>query len=100
MTTQNNQLPTSTGPIVRTRDCSFDIWDTCETLRIYADRTVYRQPCRNYSGSNNWGLGHSVSRYTGNLHKQLLAILEQEIQDDEDYTDRLFLAVLQDNNSW
>lgn len=100
MITQNNQLPTATRPIVRTRDCSFDIWETCETLRIYADRTVHRQPCRRYSNPNSWGLGERADRYTGRLHQRLLSILDQELADEEDYTERLFEAIFYETSSY
>lgn len=100
MTSTINQMPTSTRPVTRTRQCTMDIWDTSETLRIYADRTVHRRPCRRYQNANSWGLGEKSDRYTGSLHSLLLDILKQEIQDNEDYTDRMYESVMQYTNSW
>lgn len=93
MTTQNNQIPTTTRPIVRSRRCWLDIWESRETIRIYIDRTVHRHPCRNYCNANSWGLGERADRYTGKLHQCLLSIIEQERTDGEDYTERMFEAL-------
>lgn len=85
------QAPTPTKPIVRSRRCSLDIWDNeRETIRIFADRTTHRHPCRVYENANSWGCGETTERYTGQLHQRMLEILQQEIADEEDYTDRLF----------
>ena len=84
----------ATKPLtVRRQNCTLDIWESTETLRIYPDRTIHRHPCRRYENSNSWGLGETAERYTGQMHQKLIRLLEEESADGEDYTDRLFEAV-------
>lgn len=96
----NNSTTTKTKPsrtllTERRHTTSLDIWDNLEiVVRIYPDRTIIRRPCRQYSGENSWGLGESVCRYTGPAHQTLLTILEQEREDQEDYTGRIMRVAL------
>lgn len=84
----------ATKPLaIRSQDCTIDIWESAEHVRIYQDRTIYKSPCRRYENSNSWGLGQRTERFDGPLHRRLLQILEQEHADGEDYTERLFEAI-------
>ena len=96
-TTTNTTTTTTTTTTqvlaARSRESHIDIWDSSESIRIYQDRTIHKSPCRAYSSQNSWGLGLSTERITGTLHKELLDILAQEVEDGEEYTDRMFDAI-------
>lgn len=77
----------------RSQHCTLDIWEGTERVRIYADRSIYKSPCRRYENANSWGLGQRTERFDGLLHRQLLAILAQERADGEEYTERIFEVI-------
>jgi hypothetical protein len=57
-------------------------------VRLYSDRAIVRLPYVKWV-NNSGSLEYRMERLTGRLLTELLAIAEQEIADDADYTSRV-----------
>ena len=65
------------------------IWDnTYWSVRLYADRAIARLPYVKWI-NNSGSLEYRTERLTGKALDTLLAIAEQQVADDADYTERV-----------
>ena len=70
-----------------TDEIKVGIYDNCTwSVRIYADRAIVRMPGVKWEGNTG---GYHLYRYRalGRCLRDLLALAQSEIDDDEDYTD-------------
>jgi hypothetical protein len=75
--------------------CDVAIWeDRCFTIRLYADRAVYKGSTVKWS-NNSGSLDHFARRITGPAHAALLKLDADGVEDGEDYTDEAFEIVAQ-----
>lgn len=64
------------------------IYDSEWTVKLYADRAVLRAPYVKWVG-NSGGYAEATHRITGRQLTSLLAIAKEQVEDDEDYTERV-----------
>jgi len=70
-------------------DIKVGIWDNEEwTLRLYADRAVLHYPTVKWV-NNSGSLKYCSMRIEGKTHARLLKIADNQIADDEDYTEEV-----------
>jgi hypothetical protein len=76
------------------RDEQVGIWDNCTaTIRLYADRAVYKGNTVRWT-NNSGSLAALNRRITGAPHRKLLELAAQQAEDDADYADDAFEAVM------
>jgi hypothetical protein len=65
------------------------IWDNESwTLRLYEDRALLRFPVVKWR-SNSGSLDYVSTRIEGRIHEDLLRIAREEVEDCEDYTQKV-----------
>lgn len=69
------------------------IWGNCRwSVRLYEDRAVYKGNGVRWS-NNNASLCDVHERWTGKIIERLKRIAREEIEDDADYTDKVYAIV-------
>ena len=62
------------------------IWERCDwSIRLYEDRTIVSMPYVKWV-NNSGSLSYRQSRITGAAHARLIALAQQQIDDDADYS--------------
>jgi hypothetical protein len=66
------------------------IWDNCKwTVRLYEDRAIYKGNTVRWS-NNSGSLAEIHERWTGKVIETLKRVAREEIEDDADYTDKVY----------